>query len=639
MNQRITNRVNKIYLNGTIAILSHLIQVIMGFVVRRMFITSLGTEFLGYDAVFTNILQILNLADLGIGVAVTSFLYKPLAEEDNHRIFALMLLFRRAYRIIGIIVFFVGICILGFLDEIIPDAGISIWDLRLLFLINLISCSATYFLAYKRILLNADQKTYITDACDTAVFIIVSLAQMTVLSTVPNYFYFLLLNAIKNIVSNIIINIKSDYFYGNINKHVKVEDIIYYRPLLGKYIKDIFISRVGAMVYYATDHVIISAIKGSLLAGLLSNYTLITNVLLSSVNQLLFSVQSTFGNYINVNQNMEEQKKMTDCYFCVHFIIGCFVMNCFALMVQPFVGLVFGKQLLLSSSTVLWLSINLLLSVLLQLPSQVFIIYKLFRHDRLIIIISTILNISISVWLVKLIGIDGALIGTFVTSLIYLFSRFNIIARHVYHVEFSNYLKKTFFYFMVAGISLVVSFMITKPILRNDYLSLFIWSVLIILCAAFFPVTILCKTKDFQFIVGKMLPDKLQKLLKPVNLWIMSIALIVLSLSIGFFRPGYALPLGGKSGIRLDSYVVEKDMQDKYFHLSIDDTSQCFKYISEHDAVSIFEEPTFAWLKKKHDKYGVVVSCYVFYEDGEFSLSNMSEKYKEENKNVCGRVL
>ena len=109
MKQNSNSRTDKIYINGIIALLSRMVQVIIGFVVRRQFINYLGTEFLGYDAVFTNILQILNLADLGIGVAITSLLYKPLSENEYNSISALMYLYKSAYRIIGLIVFWVMI--------------------------------------------------------------------------------------------------------------------------------------------------------------------------------------------------------------------------------------------------------------------------------------------------------------------------------------------------------------------------------------------------------------------------------------------------------------------------------------------------------------------------------------------------
>lgn len=101
-----------------------------------------------------------------------------------------------------------------------------------------------------------------------------------------------------------------------------------YRPQVIEYVKDIFISRIGATIYYGTDNVIISIFKGSLLTGYLSNYTMITIQLSTIVNQLLSSLQASFGSYINSDKTLIEQKNMTDNYFCVNFCIGNFCMVC-----------------------------------------------------------------------------------------------------------------------------------------------------------------------------------------------------------------------------------------------------------------------------------------------------------------------
>lgn len=178
-----------------------------------------------------------------------------------------------------------------------------------------------------------------------------------------------------------------------------------YRPQIIQYVKDVFVSRIGAVIYYSTDNIILSVIKGSLLTGYLSNYTLITGQLNTVVNQVLSSVQATFGNFISVTNSNEEKMKMTNNYFCVNFCIGNFCMLCFSLLAQPFIKLFFGEAMLLDLSTAIWLGVNLLLTFLIQLPSQVFVIYKLFRYDRPIIIVSATLNIIISIILVNIFGI------------------------------------------------------------------------------------------------------------------------------------------------------------------------------------------------------------------------------------------
>ncbi len=527
------NRAKKIYINSTVALGSQLLQIILSFVVRKIFILTLGMSYLGYNSVFSNILQMLNLADLGIGVAVTSFLYKPLAENDKKRIAALMSLYKRIYNIMGFVVLIIGLIVSIFLDQIIPDSSVSPLYLRILFYINLTGTVSTYFLAYKRTLIIADQKSYITNITDTITYFVMTIMQIASLFIFPSYIVFLSLNIAKNIISNLLLSVHCDKLYGKILNNPDRELYDEYKPQIIRYVKDVFISRIGAVVFYGTDNVIISVFRGSLLAGYLSNYTMITVHLTTITNQLLSSIQATFGNFINSGKTIAEQKRMTDYYLCANYFIGNFCMVCFTLLAQPFIERYFGKTLMLSFTTAIWLGINLLLQILMQLPSQVFTIYKLFRYDRPIIIISAILNITISALLVKSLGVNGVLIGTFVTSLIYLFSRFYIISKYVYKVSYLSYLKKLFFYFALSLADICLAYYVVRGIPGTTWLNFFVRAILIASLAILFSGFVLSFTSEFKYLVNKMLPDKLSRYIKPVFLGTMVVLVMGVALVAG----------------------------------------------------------------------------------------------------------
>ena len=531
--ERKDSRTYKIYVNLSIALSMQLFQVLLGFVVRKVFILTLGVAYLGYNSVFSNILQMLSLADLGIGVAVTSYLYKPLADNECDRVNALMALYKKIYNIIGIIVLIIGIIISFILEYIIPDISISTGYLRCLFFIHLGGTVSSYYLAYKRTLIIADQKSYVANLVDGISYLVISGVQILILLIKPNYMIFLVLNVAKNVISNVIISLFCNRKYGKIEKNVDNKLISEYKPQVVQYIKDVFISRIGAVVYYGTDSIIISIYRGSLLAGYLSNYTLITGYLNIIISQLLSSVQATFGNYINSGNSVYQQRKMTDHYFLANYFMGNFCMICFIFLVQPFVSLYFGQKLLLPFSTAVWLGVNFLLTTLIQLPSQVFTIYKLFRYDRPIIIVSTLLNVFISVLLVKKLGVDGVLIGTFITSLIYLFSRFYAIAKYVFKVNYLYYLKKVFQYFAVSA----ASFFITYTVFRNGQkvvgFSFIIRAICVSLLAILTPATALSKTEEFKFLTDKLIPKKISGYIRSRTLAAATILVIAASLIIG----------------------------------------------------------------------------------------------------------
>lgn len=597
------SRTKIVYINSSVTLISQIFQVILGFVIRKLFIDYLGVEYLGYNSVFANILQMLNLADMGIGVAITSYLYKPLAENNLDRISAIMKIYKNIYSILGLIVFGVGLIISINLNILIPDATCSIGYLRLLFYINLIGTVSTYFLAYKRTLLIADQKSYIANIVDTSVYFVISILQLISLIIFPNYIIYLSLNIAKNIISNILISLNVNKNYSFINNNADLNLINEYRPQIIQYVKDVFVSRIGAVIYYSTDNIILSVIKGSLLTGYLSNYTLITGQLNTVVNQVLSSVQATFGNFISVTNSNEEKMKMTNNYFCVNFCIGNFCMLCFSLLAQPFIKLFFGEAMLLDLSTAIWLGVNLLLTFLIQLPSQVFVIYKLFRYDRPIIIVSATLNIIISIILVNIFGINGVLIGTFLTSLIYLFSRFYIIAKYVYNVRYFDYVKRIFYYGLISIFTFLILYFATMNLNGTGVIWFAIKAVIVGLLAVFCTALFLAFTKEFGFLKNKLLPEKIRKY---ANKWVIAIVcILIIGISVILGRYTNKLDFiesGNKTYIRTDSYVEDLNTGKNIFSLSFDDTILIFEDIDNNNYDSVFENSILNWYKELHDK-------------------------------------
>lgn len=625
-------RIKNVSKNAIVSFTTHFAQIFLGFIIRKLFITYLGVTYLGYNSVFSNILQMLNLADLGIGIAITSYLYKPLADRDFKRISSLMYIYKKMYSIMGCVVICIGLIVSFFLGQLIPDADCSLSFLRILFYINLAGTVSTYFVAYKRTLIIADQKSYITNIYDTVMYFIVSILQVLVLILYPNYIIYLALNILKNIISNIILSVKANKMYGFLNQNVDKKRVEEYRPQIYQYIKDVFVSRIGAVIYYSTDNVILSVIKGSLLTGYLSNYTLITTQLNTVVVQVLNSLQATFGNYISMTPDLTKQRKMTDNYFCVNFCIGNFCMICFSLLAQPFIKLFLGENMLLSFSTAVWLGVNLMLTFLIQLPSQVFVIYRLYRYDRLIIIVSAVLNILISVLLTNYIGINGVLIGTFATSLIYLFFRFYVISKYVYKVNFVYYITKLLRYGLISVVSFVVTLYATNSINGNKIVGLGIKCIFVVVLSVLTTAFLLSFTEEFSFLINKLIPSKFRKYINKVFIGGLAIIFVNFALLTGqlYGNQSSFKETGNKSYIRKDSYVSENQVDSNIFHLSFDDTITIFEDITENEYYSIFDNSTLNWFKQLHDEYGVVMSCYVYYEDGDFNLTQVQDKYKKE---------
>ena len=495
----------KLYQNAAVTLIGQLGKLFLQFVLQRVFINTLGSEYLGYNSVFKNILQMLNMADLGVGLAITGYLYGPLADEDHARVSALMHIYKKVYHVIGSFVALLGICLTVILPWIIPDANCGYGYLRVLFLINLISVLCTYFLAYKRTLLIANQQSYYVNSVDLAAEIIGTAAQVVFLYLVPNYLIYLVINISKTLAANIIINIECDKKYKHYIDKADQNLVDAYKPTIGKYIADVFVSRIGAFVFSGTDNIVISAMMGSLQAGFLSNYTLVSSGIHGFVSKVLSSIQATYGNYVIKEPDKDKSRQMTDNYLYADYVAANVCMLCCVILFQPFVRICFGDQYVLGTLTPILLSANLNMSILMIIPSQVFTVYKLFKYETPVVTVSAALNIIISILLVRRYGINGALIGTTITSVVYLVSRLYIVSRWVFEIKFNHYIKKLVTYGVISAVTAALMCFITKNIYVDSLIMFFIYAVGIAAVSLLITLLATCKMKEQRFLTDSLI--------------------------------------------------------------------------------------------------------------------------------------
>lgn len=499
------------------------------FIIQKAFLETLGVAYLGYNSVFSNILQMLNMADLGVGVAITSFLYKPISENDTERINALMYLYKKIYRYIGMTVGIIGLIILTIIPYIINDAECSDAYLRILFIINLIGVVSTYFLACKRTLIVAQQKSYFTNTVDFLVNVFASILQIVMLFVFSNYIVYLIVTVAKNIISNIIISIfcKKNNRYLKNKTDILLADL--YKPPVFLYVKDVFISKIGSYVYYGTDNIIISIFKGSIVTGYLSNYSLVTVALKSLLTEVFSALQATYGNLMVTTESRGGQREITDAYIMLNYIVSnaCFI--CCACIFQPFISLYAGAQYQMNYNTVLLLSANLGLTLLLIIPSQVFVVFKLYKYDKPIVASSAILNIIISVCLVNIIGVDGVLLGTTFTSLIYLFTRYYIISKKAFETSYTHYIKKIVIFFIISIMSYSITNIVTSGVDGYSLVSFILRAISVATLSMLIPVTILSFISDFNLIITRFLKVKGFNI-KNVRIFLMVFSVIIIGI-------------------------------------------------------------------------------------------------------------
>ena len=463
------SRVQKSQRNLIASLINNVVITILGFATRTVFVHSLGTDYLGLNGLFTNVLSLLSLAELGVGSAITFSLYKPIAENNQNKIRALMGLYKRAYIIIGSVILFAGLAIMPFLKYIVNlDTGIEInyYAIYFMFLFN--SVISYWFFAYRSVIIYANQDGFLLTREETIFALIKAISQFAVLFIFRNYYIYLAIPIVVGIIKNIIISGIAKKRYPYINGQITV-------PLTKSEKKGIFenvfalsLFKISSVVYSSTDNIIISTWLGTKIVGVLSNYTMITQLVSSYINMFFQSMYASIGN-LNASESVEYKFTVFRRLDLLNYWIYTYCAICLGCFLNPCIFVWLGADYCLSSSTVILIALTFYIPGL----NNVINIYKdacgLFKQVQLRALATAIVNLVVSIILVFRIGINGVFIGTVVAylSTIYLVDP-RVVFSNVFKKPKSMYylplIKKILLFsvIFVASFHVVSSFSITR---------------------------------------------------------------------------------------------------------------------------------------------------------------------------------
>ena len=293
---------------------SQVASIVLKFVSRTIFIYILGVEYLGINGLFSEILQMLSLADLGFGTAMVYSMYKPLAEHDEKRLTQLVALYKKIYTIIAITITVIGISLVPFLKYLV-NMDKDIPYLKVYYLLYLANTVSSYLVVYKTCILNADQKNYLISKYNT-IFSFVSLSVTSVFLLIThNFMVYLIAQVAVTYANNFYVSHVAEKQYPYINN--KVEKL---PKKEGKQIfqnvKSVFIYKVANTLIGSTDNTLISVLIGTIAVGFYSNYCMIVNNITLFINIIFSSVTASIGNMV-VEAN---KKKNYDVYCLMQFV-------------------------------------------------------------------------------------------------------------------------------------------------------------------------------------------------------------------------------------------------------------------------------------------------------------------------------
>lgn len=392
---------------------------LMSFVLRKIFILYLSETLLGINSVYSNILALLNVAELGIGTALNFSLYGPVARGEKEKIKSYMQLYRKAYHVIALVVAGIGLIFVPFLKYLAKNPGnLTPRDLTLFYFIFLFNTVSSYFVAYKYSLVNAEQKNYIQTNILTITKIITIAFQILFLVTTKNFYVFLLTDAVIQLIQKIFVSRYLDRLYPylkekNIEPLTKEEsDFVWTKT------KALVFHKVGDVARLQTDALIISSFIEVTMAGVVDNYNMVISTVSNFVNIIFNSVISSFGNLI-ATESKERQYELFRVYrFFASWIYGFSCVG-FMVLLTPLVRIWLGDGWILAPAAVYCI----LVDYYFKGDRIVLTNYKtaagVFEPDKYLALIQGAVNLVISIVLVQTpLGLTGVYIGTIVSGLI-----------------------------------------------------------------------------------------------------------------------------------------------------------------------------------------------------------------------------
>lgn len=277
--------------------ISSVIRLLFPFLNRTLFLWLLSAEYLGLNGLFTSILGVLTLAELGFGTAVICSMYKPVANDDRELICAYMKFYRTVYRYVGAAIFGIGLCLLPFLRNLVHGHVPADVNLYVLYLIHLVNTSASYFLfAYRGSVLGAHHRNDVTTNIRSGVALVQYIVTFLILLLTRNYYLYVIATVFFTVVQNVLLVKASRKFFPDIEPR-GVLPLELRRHVLSD-VKSIFMHKVGGIITHSTDNIVISAFLGLVAVAAYGNYYYVLTTVGSLVGIVYSSMTGGFGNKI-----------------------------------------------------------------------------------------------------------------------------------------------------------------------------------------------------------------------------------------------------------------------------------------------------------------------------------------------------
>lgn len=453
-------------------ILFRVVATLCPFIMRTVLLYILGVEYLGLNSLFTSLLSFLSLAELGIGNAMVYAMYKPVAQDDDEAICALLKLYKKLYRIIGTIILVIGLILLPFVEKLVNGSYPPEINPYILFLIYLFHTVISYFLfGYKQSILMAFHRNDIISKRATILRLFMYGMQALILFVTKNYYLYIIMLPIYTISTNLANSWIVDKYYpqyvcrGEVPKEVSESIKRNVLSLIGNKLSDIVLN--------SSDNLILSIFIGLSMVAMYDNYYYVFNAVVGLALVIYNSLTAGLGNSLeleSIEKNYHDFKTLT--FLNAWFVTWC--TSCLISLMQPFMTIWVGKELMFSNTVVILFGIYFYIFE----SEKIVLTYKdaagLWWPDRFRPYVVMATNLILNIATVQIWGVYGVIISTIVSLLISFPWSGSVLYKYLFKVNFKEYLGMYLKYLVVAVVTCSITFVICDFIKGNVFLQLIV---------------------------------------------------------------------------------------------------------------------------------------------------------------------
>ncbi len=471
------------------------VHIVGPFVVRTAMIYIMGNEYVGLNSLFASLLSFLSLAELGISSALVFSMYKPIAEDDTASINALYALYQRLYRIIGTLIFLVGILLIPILPRLVNKDLPSDVNLYVIYLVFLMNTVLSYWLyGYKQSLLNAFQRSDIVSKRSMAVSIFMYIVQIVSLLVWHNYYFYIIWLPICTIITNVINKIVVDRMFPQYKCEGKVSKEL--SNSIKKKVIALFGTKANSIVLHATDNIVISAFIGLSVVGKYGNYYYIMNSVCTFVRIIYSSITAGLGNSLQTESNEKNYNDFKFLSFANAWIVT-FCSNCLLCLYQPFMRIWVQSKSMLDMGIVILLVIYFYTYMI----RRICLTYKdaagIWWEDKFRPYVVMVVNLGLNIGLCQIIGLYGIVISTIVSMFVAIPWENYTVFKYIFHRSSKEYYLQMFIY-LIAGVFICGATFAICKFMPDSVLGLLIRGIICILISNIIWLLLFFRTKEFR---------------------------------------------------------------------------------------------------------------------------------------------